>query len=402
MRYLRESILATHSKALRLLAVLGAGIALLGTGLTAPGSADLQGQIAAKQSAVTALKAQIAQETAQIAATSDGIAKAKQQLASLQKQLAARIAQLQAVQAQLLKARDRLVVLENQLQRATTALASNLVTRYEQGSPDLITALLQSNGFGDLLNRVNFLERFAQEDSNVVGTTRAARNAVAAEANRLAALETKDRQLANQVISERNQEAALKAALLSRQLAETKARSSSGSKLQSTEQELQALQQKLAAQEAAAAAAARASAATGNASVGGIAINTGGMVQPPPGAPAAVARVIAAGNAIATLPYIWGGGHASFNASGYDCSGSVSYALAGGGLLSSPLDSTGFMSWGAPGPGRWITVYANPTHAWMEVAGWRFDTVALATSGTRWSRGGGEFAGFVVRHPPGL
>jgi cell wall-associated NlpC family hydrolase len=384
------------------LVAVAAVLALLATGLARPVRADLQGQIAAKQNAVAALKAQIAKESAQIAATSDGIAKAKQRLASLQRELAARVAQLQQVQSQLLQARDRLVVLENRLHRATTALANNLVTRYEQGTPDLVTALLQSNGFGDLLNKINYLERFAREDSQVVGSTRAARNAVAAEANRLAALETKDRQLANQVISERNQEAAIKAALLSRQIAETKARASNGSKLQSAEQQLQSLQQKLAAQEAAAAAAAQAAASTGNASVGGVAINTGGMVQPPPGAPAAVARVIAAGNAIATLPYIWGGGHASFHASGYDCSGSVSYALAGGGLLSSPLDSTGFMSWGAPGPGRWITVYANPTHAWMEVAGWRFDTVALATSGTRWSRGGGEFAGFVARHPPGL
>jgi len=126
------------------------------------------------------------------------------------------------------------------------------------------------------------------------------------------------------------------------------------------------------------------------------------MVQPPAGAPEAVRQVIAAGNAIATLPYIYGGGHGSFHAAGYDCSGSVSYALAAAGLVSSPLDSTAFESWGEPGPGRWITVYANAGHAWMEVAGWRFDTVALSEGGTRWARGGGEFSGFVVRHPPGL
>jgi hypothetical protein len=126
------------------------------------------------------------------------------------------------------------------------------------------------------------------------------------------------------------------------------------------------------------------------------------MVQPPPGAPAAVAQVIAAGNAIATLPYIYGGGHASFQANGYDCSGSVSYALAAAGLVSSPMVSGAFETWGDPGPGRWITVYANAGHVWMDVAGWRFDTVALAEGGTRWARGGGEFSGFVVRHPPGL
>jgi hypothetical protein len=114
-----------------------------------------------------------------------------------------------------------------------------------------------------------------------------------------------------------------------------------------------------------------------------------------------VQRVIAAANAIATKPYIYGGGHGSFNAPGYDCSGSVSYALHGGGLLSSPLDSSALMSYGAPGPGRHITIYANAGHAYMTIDGRRFDTSARSQTGSRWgggSRGGG---GFVVRHPAG-
>ena len=401
MNVLRERLSTACRKPATGLAVALTAAAMLGTGLTAPTSASLQGQIAAKQSAVTTLKAAIASETAQIAATDSGIAQARQKLAGLQRQLAARTAQLEAVQAQLLKAHARLVKLEDRLQHATHALAGNLVVQYEDGSPDLMTALLEANGFSNLLNRINFLQRFAQEDSQVVGSTRAARNAVAAEANRLAALERRDRQLADAVISERNQEAAIKAALLSHELAEARARAHNGSQLQSTESQLQSLQHKLAVQEARAAAAAQAAAA-GNASVDGITVDTHGMVQPPAGAPEAVVQVIAAGNAIATLPYIWGGGHGSFQANGYDCSGSVSYALAAAGLMSSPMVSGAFMSWGAPGPGRWITVYANAGHVWMEVAGWRFDTVALAEDGTRWSRGGGEFAGFVVRHPPGL
>jgi hypothetical protein len=112
--------------------------------------------------------------------------------------------------------------------------------------------------------------------------------------------------------------------------------------------------------------------------------------------------MIAAGNAIATLPYIWGGGHGSFVSPGYDCSGSVSYVLAAAGLLSSPEVSGDFESYGDPGPGQWVTIYANAGHVWISIAGWRFDTVALAEAGTRWSQGGGEYAGFVVRHPPGL
>jgi peptidoglycan hydrolase-like protein with peptidoglycan-binding domain len=119
------------------------------------------------------------------------------------------------------------------------------------------------------------------------------------------------------------------------------------------------------------------------------------------GSSSVVQRVIAAGNAIATKPYIYGGGHGSFDAPGYDCSGSVSYALHGGGLLSSPLDSSALMSYGAPGPGRHITIYANPGHAYMVVDGRRFDTSARSQTGSRWSNSGRGGGGYVVRHPAG-
>ncbi|HYM55087.1 MAG TPA: peptidoglycan-binding protein, partial [Solirubrobacteraceae bacterium] len=115
-----------------------------------------------------------------------------------------------------------------------------------------------------------------------------------------------------------------------------------------------------------------------------------------------VQRVIAAGDEIATRPYAWGGGHGSFQSAGYDCSGSVSYALLGGGLLGSPEDSTGLESFGEPGPGRDITIYANADHAFMVVDGKRFDTVALQESGSRWSDSMTSTAGFVARHPAGL
>ncbi|MGH2855285.1 MAG: peptidoglycan-binding protein, partial [Solirubrobacteraceae bacterium] len=115
-----------------------------------------------------------------------------------------------------------------------------------------------------------------------------------------------------------------------------------------------------------------------------------------------VARVIAAADEIATRPYVFGGGHGSFISTGYDCSGSVSYALHGGGLLSSPEDSSALESYGEPGPGRYITIYANAEHAWMTIDGRRFDTVALAESGSRWSDSMASTAGFVVRHPDGL
>ena len=115
-----------------------------------------------------------------------------------------------------------------------------------------------------------------------------------------------------------------------------------------------------------------------------------------------IRAVIRAGNRIATTPYVYGGGHGSFTSSGYDCSGSLSYALHGGGLLRSPLDSTGFMSWGRPGPGRHITVYANSGHAYMVIKGRRYDTSARSETGTRWSNEMRSSAGYVARHPAGF
>jgi hypothetical protein len=112
--------------------------------------------------------------------------------------------------------------------------------------------------------------------------------------------------------------------------------------------------------------------------------------------------VIAAADEIATRPYVYGGGHGSFISDGYDCSGSVSYALHGGGLLAAPEDSTGLESYGEPGPGRYITIYANAEHAWMTIDGRRFDTVALAEDGSRWGGPSDDGGGFVERHPDGL
>ena len=125
-----------------------------------------------------------------------------------------------------------------------------------------------------------------------------------------------------------------------------------------------------------------------------------GTAVPPPGAPAAVAAVIAAGNRIATLPYRWGGGHAQWEDVGYDCSGSVGYALHGGGLLDASATSGELMSYGDPGPGAWITLYANADHVYMVVAGLRFDTSGAHPS--RWQTASRSAEGFAIRHPPGF
>jgi hypothetical protein len=132
-------------------------------------------------------------------------------------------------------------------------------------------------------------------------------------------------------------------------------------------------------------------------------LNADGTATPPPDAPDAVKRIIEAGNAIAKKPYRYGGGHGKWEDTGYDCSGSVSYALRGGGLLARPLDSSGFMSWGEAGTGPWVSIYSNPDHVYMVVAGLRFDTSgAKQRGGSRWTEDLRAGKGFVVRHPAGL
>jgi hypothetical protein len=128
-----------------------------------------------------------------------------------------------------------------------------------------------------------------------------------------------------------------------------------------------------------------------------------GNVEVPAGVPDAVAAIFSGGNAIARFPYVYGGGHASFVDTAYDCSASVSYALAAAGLLGAPMTSGQLAHWGAPGPGRWVTIYANAGHTFMYVDGLRFDTSGRAGPfGTRWQTKPRTLAGFTVRHPPGL
>jgi cell wall-associated NlpC family hydrolase len=132
-------------------------------------------------------------------------------------------------------------------------------------------------------------------------------------------------------------------------------------------------------------------------------LTPGGLAVAPVGAPAAVQEIINAGNQIATLQYLWGGGHGAFEDYAYDCSGSVSFVLAAAHLLGTTETSGQFMSYGKPGPGKWVTIFATSGHVYMYVAGLRFDTVALAEYGSRWTNKSADDGGsFVARHPVGL
>jgi septal ring factor EnvC (AmiA/AmiB activator) len=374
---------------------------------------DLQNQIASQQSVAGQLQQAIRAENSKISTTSGNVASTRAQLAGVEHRLSGDIAELRAVQTQLMTARDHLATLEARLKSAADDLSTNLRAEYEVGAPNLMTVILNSHGFSQLLNQVDFAQRISKQDADIVGATRAARKQVLRETLRLGGLEQRDRTLTDSILAQRNQVASAETALLNQEIAETQAREGTRSKLANVNADIGALHAKLAALQAKLAkiAAARAAQAresaeqasvSVNQQVGGLAIDTAGMVQPPADAPAAVKEMIAAGNAIATLPYIWGGGHGSFISPGYDCSGSVSYVLAAAGLLSAPEVSGDFESYGDPGAGQWVSIYATDGHVWMTIAGWRFDTVALQEDGTRWSQGGGEFDGFVVRHPPGL
>jgi cell wall-associated NlpC family hydrolase len=131
-----------------------------------------------------------------------------------------------------------------------------------------------------------------------------------------------------------------------------------------------------------------------------------GIAAAPMSAPAAVQQIIWSGDQIIGLPYIFGGGHGSFVSSGYDCSGTVSFALHGASLLAQPADSSEFMAWGSHGIGRWVTVFSNAGHAYMTVAGLRLDTSAADDpsnqQGPRWRPLRAANEGFTIRHPLGL
>ena len=409
----------------RVTAVLATAViagALLATNLTATGVGDLQSKITSGRSAAASLTSAIAADTAHIQTTTNGLNQARGELNTLQAELAARQAKLGGVQNRLAAARARLLRLKNRLHAATEALAANLVARYENAPPDEVTVLLDSHGFNDLLEQLNFLARMGHQDAAVTGAVRSARAQVFRQATALAALQRRDRSLVREVLGRRNQAAALKLALYRRQMTEINDRSAKASELARLNDQLKSLEAR--AQRAAAAAAATGvpTAATDSVTLpsaqdlaGGPVerahINPDGTATAPASAPPAVKAVIAAANQIIDKPYLYAGGHSSWIAPGYDCSGAVSYALHGAGLLSAPL-AVQFEGYGLPGAGRWITVYADSQHVFAAIAGLAFDTADFggpdipAGSGPRWRydptgnlADGGDY---VVRHPAGL
>jgi cell wall-associated NlpC family hydrolase len=306
-------------------------------------------------------------------------------------ELSEKEAELTSAREQLSQQRAALAKTKLRLRAASGDLKRLLVFIYKNGEIDEVQVLLDANGMDDLATRAELLGRINDFETNTVervtrlraataekvGSTEetvaridAARDAIEARRQRLASARAASEQREAELRAIRDERREALADLIGKEKHLVDVLSTPTEDSQSV-------------------APPSGSKAT---------LNPDGTANAPANAPAAVKAAIAAGNEITNTPYIWGGGHGSFESTGYDCSGSVSFVLHGGGFLDSPLDSTGLMTWGEAGPGNWITVYAHSGHAFVQVAGLRFDTSGAPP---RWQAAPRDSAGYVIRHPGG-
>lgn len=317
--------------------------------------------------------------------------------------LARKQARERQIASQLAAARTRLARTSRRLAHSREVLSGRLIAIYKSGQPDVITVVLESDGFAEMLERAEYLKEVAKQDRRVIDDVTDLKKKAKRQSTELATLEVKA-QAAVGIVANR------KAGITT---AKNRAIAAAG--------DLQAQQRRVRREIAAIAARAeaqqRAQGGGGGGGGGGgpsstsapivarpgmVRLHSDGLASAKPGAPQAIKNAVAAGNRIAKTPYLWGGGHGSFDSSGYDCSGSVSYVLHAAGALSSPMASGPLMSWGAPGPGKYITIYSNPGHVFMNVGGVWFDTSGRGGTGSRWQMGSKGTGGFVARHAPGL
>jgi peptidoglycan hydrolase CwlO-like protein len=362
-----------------------------------------QGKLSEVRQSQSAVAATIAEQNHAIDSMIGEVSALRQRQAAVEAELSAKQEELDRATAKLEADKRHLARVRARLQRALDVLRERLVAIYESGSPDMIDVVLDSASWSEVTARADYLNQIQEYDDSVAARVKALRDQARAAVVRMTAVRLQ--------IKEARDEIAVK----EREVASARERAEARfAELKSAQAERQAVLESLESRESA--LSDNLSAISEQLAASGAPVPTGTPAPLTPGesanyisesqasvpsaAPAAVAAAIEAANSIATTPYIWGGGHGSFESSGYDCSGSVSFALHGGGFLSSPLDSTGLSTWGEPGPGRWITVYANAGHAWMIVAGLAFDTSGGA--GPRWHpEPVSSTEGFIARHPPG-
>jgi peptidoglycan hydrolase CwlO-like protein len=352
----------------------------------------------------SALAATIAEQNQAIDSMIGEVSELRRKQAAVEAELQEKQAELEAATAALEKEEAHLEEVREKLQRAIGVLRDRLVAIYEAGSPDIVNAILESENWSDMAAQTEYLNRIQSYDDAVVGRVKTLRDEVRGAVERLADKRAEIEEARDQIAAIEQEVAAARKEAEAR-FAELKAAQAQRREaLEALESREEALGNNLAA------ISEQVASEGGDATTGLMPapLNPGQEAQviseseasAPSSAPQAVQDAIAAANSIATTPYIWGGGHGSFESEGYDCSGAVSFALHGGGFLESPLDSTGLETWGEPGPGQWITVYANAEHAWMVIAGIAFDTVG--GPGPRWHDPWVDSPeGFVARHPAG-
>lgn len=364
---------------------------------------ETQGKLERVHESQSAVAASLAEQNAAIDSMIGEVSTLRQRQAAIEVELAAKQDELDQATAELKREKRHLEEVRAHLERALAILSERMVAIYEAGSPDALNAILESTSWSDMASQTEYLNRIQSYDDSVVDRVKTLRDEVRGVVQKLAGARARIESARDEIAVNERQAAAARAEAEARfaELKEAQAeRRQTMEALESREQALNdnlaSISSQMAAEGTPVPAGAPAPLTPGE---------TAGFISEsqasaPASAPDAIKAAISAANAIATTPYIWGGGHGSFESSGYDCSGSVSYALHGGGFLESPLDSTGLSTWGEAGPGRWITVYANASHAWMTIAGLAFDTSGGA--GPRWhSSPVSSTEGFIARHPPG-
>jgi len=404
---------ATKRRALLFAALFLAAICALAASLTESAPAvtaqekydAAQSRLEGVQADQSSLAETIAAQNKAIDSMIGEVSALRQELAAVEAELAAKQEQLDRATAALEKEREHLEEVREQLARALGVLRDRLVAIYEAGSPNFVNAILESDDWSEMSAQAEYLNRIQSYDDSVVERVKSLRDevtdAVAQLADNRAQVEEARDSIAaiEREVAARSAEAEARFAELQAAQAERRATMDQlGSEEDRINESLVALGRQIGEEGGPVPAGAAVPAPLNPGEAAGF-INES-EASAPANAPEAVKAAIAAANSIASTPYVWGGGHGSFESSGYDCSGAVSFALHGGGWLESPLDSTGLESWGEPGAGKWITVYANAGHTWMIIAGLAFDTVG--GPGPRWhSSPTSSTEGFVVRHPPG-
>jgi cell wall-associated NlpC family hydrolase len=329
----------------------------------------------------------------------------RQQQAAVEAELSAKEGELDAATEKLEADQRHLAAVRARLQRALDVLRERLVSIYESGSPDMLNVVLDSASWSEVNTRADYLDQIQQYDDSVASRVKGLRDEARAAVKRMTAVRAQIKDARDAIAVKEHEVAAAREEAEARFAELKSAQAERRAAMETLESREEALSDNLASiSEQIASTTGAPAPVTGTPAPltpgQSASFISESQASVPSEAPAAIAGAIEAANSIATTPYIWGGGHGSFESSGYDCSGAVSFALNGGGFLESPLDSTGLETWGEPGPGQWITVYANAEHAWMIIAGLAFDTVG--GPGPRWHSSPVDSPeGFVARHPPG-